>query len=81
MADDTGISPDDLSDADLERELRHLHRTREETFFNGTQQALGRHTTRMLDLEREYQRRFPDRVRPDELRTREGSRAQAGQEP
>lgn len=81
MADDSGIPPGDLSDGDLERELRHLHRTREETFFNGSQQALERHTSRMLELEGEYRRRLPDRLTPQELRTREGSRARAGQEP
>lgn len=78
--DDRGIPPADLSDADLERELRHLYETRADTFFGGSQQALDMHTRRMLELEREYAERFPDRTAPDAMRTREGSRARAGQQ-
>lgn len=37
------------------------------------------HTERMLELEREYARRFPERTKADALRTRKGSRSQAGQ--
>jgi hypothetical protein len=77
---DVGIPPGDLSDEDLERELRHLYETRADTFFGGSDQALETHTERTLALEQEYARRHPDRVRPDELRTREGSRARAGQD-
>src|SRR5918911_817820 len=58
----TGIPPTDLSDDDLERELAHLHETRHETFLNGTEDALETHTRRMLELEQEYLRRFPDRA-------------------
>jgi hypothetical protein len=78
--DEHGIPAADLDDQDLERELRHLYETRADTFFNGSQQSLDVHTHRMLELEREYARRFPDRTRPDELRTRAGSRARAGQD-
>jgi len=78
--DERGIPASELEDGDLERELRHLYETRADTFFNGTGDALENHTKRMLELEREYQGRFPDRTRPDQLRTREGSRARAGQE-
>jgi uncharacterized protein DUF6158 len=53
--------------------------TREETFFHGSRQALLNHTERMLELEREYARRFPERTKADALRTRKGSRSQAGQ--
>ena len=74
-----GADPRDLDDATLERELRHLHETRAETFFNGSRQALLNHTERMLELEREYVSRFPERTQPDEMRTRKGSRARAGQ--
>jgi hypothetical protein len=81
MADAKGVPAGELSDDDLERELRQLYVTRADTFFGGSEQALEMHTARMLELEREYHRRFPDRTRPDELRTREGSRARAGQEP
>jgi hypothetical protein len=66
------LDPRQLDDAALERELRYLYATREETFFHGTRQALLNHTERML-LEREYARRFPERTKADALRTRKGS--------
>ena len=81
IVDERGIPAGDLSDDDLERELRHLYETRADTFFNGTRQALDVHTERTLELEREYERRFPERTKPAELRTRAGSRARAGQKP
>jgi Family of unknown function (DUF6158) len=81
MADKFGLDPRRLDDQALERELRYLYSTREETFFNGTRQALLNHTERMLELEREYARRFPDRTRADAMRTRRGSRSAAGQPP
>ena len=74
-----GLDPHRLDDAALERELRYLYATREETFFHGSRQALLNHTERMLQLEREYVRRFPERTKADALRTRKGSRSQAGQ--
>ena len=77
MAGKFGLDPGQLDDAALERELRYLYATREETFFHGTRQALLNHTERMLQLEREYARRFPERTRADALRTRKGSRARA----
>ena len=73
-----GVSPRELEDSALERELEHLHETRHETFLNGTPDALAAHTERMLELEQEYARRFPQRTSPDPLRTREGSRAVDG---
>ena len=79
MAGKFGLEPRQLEDAELERELRHLYATREETFFHGSRQALLNHTERMLQLEREYAHRFPERTKADALRTREGSRSQAGQ--
>jgi predicted GNAT family N-acyltransferase len=81
MATEQGIPAGELDDEDLERELRHLYQTRADTFFGGSGQALERHTERTLELEAEYARRHPDRVAPDALRTREGSRARAGQDP
>lgn len=57
-----GIPPDHLADEDLERELTRLHETRSTTFFQGTADALRNHTDRMLALEQEFTRRFPDRV-------------------
>jgi len=76
-----GLDPHQLDDAALERELRHLYATREETFFNGSRDAILNHTERMLRLEQEYANRFPERTRADTMRTRKGSRARAGQPP
>jgi hypothetical protein len=63
--------------------VRAAHRapqpTREGTFFHGSRQALLNHTERMLQLEREYASRFPERTKADALRTRKGSRTEAGQ--
>ena len=74
MLTDHGVAPSKLADDDLERELRHLHETRHETFLNGTSDAFLAHTERMLALEEEYARRFPTRTAPTMPRTREGSR-------
>jgi hypothetical protein len=60
-----GIPADELDDDDLTRELAHTHRQRHDTFLNGTAHALSTHTRRMFELELEYLRRFPDRVRDD----------------
>lgn len=78
MLTDHGIAPAQLEDEDLERELRHLHETRHETFLNGSEDAFQAHTERMLALEEEYAKRFPDRTSPDRMRTREGSREMDG---
>ena len=74
----TGKPATELDDADLERELTHLHETRHETFMNGSEDAFQAHTDRMLELEAEYASRFPDRTTPEALRTREGSREMDG---
>jgi hypothetical protein len=74
-----GLDPHRLDDEALERELRYLYATREETFFPGTRQALLNHTDRMLQLEHEYASRFPERTRANALQTRKGSRLGAGQ--
>ena len=74
----TGVRASELEDSTLERELEHLHETRHETFMNGSADALEEHTERMLELEQEYARRFPQRTAPDRLRTREGSRERDG---
>ena len=63
MAGKFGLDPRQLDDVALERELRYLYVTREETFFHGSRQALLNHTERMLQLEREYASRFPEQVR------------------
>ena len=75
-----GIDPVELSDDDLRREVSHLHETRHETMLNGSADALGHHTRRMLELEAEFLRRFPTESAPDALRTRAGSRKEAGQD-
>ena len=75
----TGVPPTVLTDEALERELRHLHETRNDTFLHGSDDALEFHTERTRALEDEYVRRNPDRV-PDVRRTRHGSRELAGQD-
>lgn len=75
----TGIPPTALTDEALERELKHLHETRNDTFLHGSEDALSFHTIRMTDLEQEYLRRNPDRV-IDARRTRHGSRELSGQD-
>jgi Family of unknown function (DUF6158) len=65
-----GLDPHRLDDEALQRELRYLYATREETFFHGTRQAPGNHTAGMLQPEREYASRFPERSRADAVRTR-----------
>ena len=74
-----GIPAKELNDADLRRELEHLHQTRHETLLGGSESALEHHTDRMLALEQEFLRRFPEEGAPDPRRTRAGSREQAGQ--
>lgn len=73
-----GIAAAELDDADLDRELAHLHETRHEVFLHGSAQALSHHTQRMVDLEREYLRRHPERA-IDPERLRDGARARSGQ--
>jgi hypothetical protein len=75
-----GIDPSELGDDDLRREVAHLHETRHETMLNGSEDALDHHTRRMLELETEFLRRFPAEGAPDPLRTRAGSRKEAGQD-
>jgi hypothetical protein len=73
-----GIPAPELADGDLVREVRQLHRTRHATFIEGSEDAFETHTQRMLELEREYLRRFPDAASPDPRRTRAGRRRAAG---
>lgn len=74
-----GVAPRDLADDDLRREVLHLHETRTDALLRGSQSALEAHTGRMLALEEEFLRRFPDDAAPDPARTRAGSRAAADQ--
>ena len=75
----TGVPAHQLTDESLERELRHLHETRNDTFLHGSEDALAFHSDRTGCLEQEYLRRNPDRV-PDARRTRHGSRELSGQD-
>jgi Family of unknown function (DUF6158) len=75
-----GIDPTELGDDDLRRELQHLHDTRHDTVLAGSEDALENHTRRMLELESEFLRRFPQDSSPDPARTRAGSRHAAGQD-
>jgi hypothetical protein len=68
-----GVPPAELTDADLCRELEHLHETRDSTFRHGSPQALAHHDQRTAQLEDEYLRRFPDRE-VDPRRLRAGAR-------
>jgi hypothetical protein len=73
VAHEHGVPASELSEEDLLRELAHLHETRHETFLHGSDDALGTHNRRTLELEAEYVRRYPGReVDPDRLR--EGAR-------
>ena len=74
-----GIEPRELSDDDLVREVTHLHETRHDAMRGASESAFEVHTERMLALEREYIRRFPEDSAPDPLRTRAGARENAGQ--
>ena len=46
----SGVSAEDLAEADLIRELEHLHRTRHDTFLHGAPDALREHTSRSASL-------------------------------
>jgi hypothetical protein len=70
----SGVHPDDLAEADLLRELEHLHTTRHDTFLHGAPDALREHSSRTAQLEQEYLRRHPERE-VDPARTRSGARA------
>ncbi len=74
-----GVPPSELDDDRLRREVEHLHETRHRTLVTGSESALQAHTERMLALEEEFLRRFPEDGAPDPLRTRAGSRENAGQ--
>jgi hypothetical protein len=63
------VPAEQLSDEALERELRHLHETRHDTFLHGSDDALHFHTLRTQELEQEYLRR-----------NRHGSRELSGQD-
>lgn len=70
-----GVPPAELADDDLVREVDHLHETRGDALRGGTESALRNHTVRLLALEEEFLRRFPEDAAPDPARTRAGRRA------
>ena len=75
-----GIPAEELTDDDLRRELEHLHATRHDTLLGGSESALETHTERMLALESEFLRRFPQEAAPDPMRTRAGIREERGRD-
>jgi hypothetical protein len=63
VADDVvGRPAAELSDEELERQGTHAHATRNWVFLHGSAEQFARHTSRMLELEREYVRRHPKRT-------------------
>jgi hypothetical protein len=73
----SGVAARRLTEAQLLRELQHLHRTRHDTFLYGSGGALDRHTLRTHELEQEYLHRHPRR-HVASGRTRAGARARVG---
>ena len=71
-----GVPAADLEEADLLRELAHLHETRHETFLHGSPDALDAHTGRTGELEAEYLNRHPERD-VDPRRLRSGARGES----
>jgi hypothetical protein len=67
--EELGVDPAELSAADLLRELHTLHSTRHETLRHGSDDALENHNRRLVELESEYLRRYPQReIDPGRLR-------------
>jgi hypothetical protein len=65
-----GIPGAELSDDDLERELRHAHEKRHDILVDGTVDQFRNHGLRTAELERAYLERFADRVKDaDEKRS------------
>jgi hypothetical protein len=62
MTDRLGVPALDLSDEELERQGVHAHAMRHWVFLHGTAEQFRTHTERMLELEREYLRRHPQRT-------------------
>jgi hypothetical protein len=67
--EELGVDPAELSAEDLLRELHTLHTTRHATLRHGSDDALSNHNRRLVELESEYLRRYPQReVDPARLR-------------
>jgi len=52
----------ELSDAELEHQGTQAHATRNRVFLHGTAAQFANHTARMMELEQEYLRRYPQRT-------------------
>jgi hypothetical protein len=52
----------ELSDEELERQGTRAHETRNWVFLHGTAEQFATHTSRMLELEQEFLRRYPKRT-------------------
>lgn len=57
-----GRPASELSDEELEQQGTQAHATRNWVFLHGSAEQFARHTTRMLELEQEYLRRYPKRT-------------------
>jgi len=79
MAGKFGLDPHRLDDVALERELRYLYATREETFFHGHAPGAPESHRAHAPVRAGVRPRFRERTKADALRTRKGSRSQAGQ--
>jgi len=60
--DSLGRPARELSDEELEQQGTQAHATRNWVFLHGSAEQFAHHTTRMLELEREYVRRHPRRT-------------------
>lgn len=57
-----GVPASELSDQELESQGKRAHETRNWVFLHGSAEQFAHHTARMLELEREYVRRYPKRT-------------------
>lgn len=57
-----GVPASELSDEELESQGKQAHETRNWVFLHGSAEQFAHHTARMLELEREYVRRYPKRT-------------------
>jgi hypothetical protein len=57
-----GVPASQLSDEELAHQGTQAHATRNWVFLHGTAEQFKHHTERMLELEQEYLRRYPQRT-------------------
>jgi hypothetical protein len=60
--DHLGRPASELTDSELEQQGTNAHATRNWVFLHGTAEQFATHTSRMLELEQEYLRRYPKRT-------------------